>query len=147
MPRNKKKSSSFPFSTGQSAPPPRPPSSCPQTRLVRNRLSERDALENGFLLDGYPRRAEQAEQLIKDGLAPDCVIVLDRSSRHTKGGGVFFCYSALVVLCHEGVHPRDLFQIPPPPPLPFRRYTLLSCPFFRRVVTMQAPSLPPQPPG
>ena len=41
------------------------------------RLKKEDVVKNGYLLDGFPRNANQAKELIKNGFEPDCVIVID----------------------------------------------------------------------
>eukprot|EP00270_Netrium_digitus_P018851 TRINITY_DN7257_c0_g1_i2.p1 TRINITY_DN7257_c0_g1~~TRINITY_DN7257_c0_g1_i2.p1 ORF type:complete len:649 (-),score=216.76 TRINITY_DN7257_c0_g1_i2:222-2132(-) len=44
--------------------------------IVKSRLAQPDAMENGWLLDGYPRSASQAAALEKAGIRPDVFIVL-----------------------------------------------------------------------
>jgi len=46
--------------------------------VVGDRIAQRDAASNGWLLDGFPRTVEQAQILVARNSAPDAVIVLDR---------------------------------------------------------------------
>lgn len=45
--------------------------------MVKERLSQQDSLKNGWLLDGYPRSASQANALKKFGFEPDIFILLE----------------------------------------------------------------------
>ncbi|CAI0395110.1 unnamed protein product [Linum tenue] len=47
------------------------------TAMVTGRLSRQDTKEKGWLLDGYPRSASQAESLEKLNIRPDIYIVLN----------------------------------------------------------------------
>ncbi|CAG9461248.1 unnamed protein product [Pedinophyceae sp. YPF-701] len=47
------------------------------TAMVKNRMSQDDAKNNGWLLDGYPRSASQAQSLADAGIHPEVVIVLE----------------------------------------------------------------------
>ncbi|XP_068653430.1 LOW QUALITY PROTEIN: adenylate kinase, chloroplastic-like [Aristolochia californica] len=47
--------------------------------MVKERLFQSDAQENGWLLDGYPRSLSQAQALEDLGIEPDIFIVLDVS--------------------------------------------------------------------
>jgi adenylate kinase len=47
--------------------------------MVKNRLSQQDAQTSGWLLDGYPRSAEQAEAIKEAGITPDVFILIDVS--------------------------------------------------------------------
>ncbi|XP_020248207.1 adenylate kinase, chloroplastic-like isoform X3 [Asparagus officinalis] len=47
--------------------------------MVRERLMQSDAQENGWLLDGYPRSLSQAKALEDLGIRPDLFILLDVS--------------------------------------------------------------------
>ncbi|GFY80798.1 adenylate kinase family protein [Actinidia rufa] len=47
------------------------------TAMVTARLSQQDAKEKGWLLDGYPRSFAQAQSLEKLKIRPDIYIVLD----------------------------------------------------------------------
>ncbi|KAL9687178.1 hypothetical protein QQ045_031576 [Rhodiola kirilowii] len=47
------------------------------TAMVSTRLSEQDAKERGWLLDGYPRSAAQAQSLEKMEVRPDIYILLN----------------------------------------------------------------------
>lgn len=45
--------------------------------MVTGRLSQKDAKEKGWLLDGYPRSFDQAQSLEKLKIRPDVYISLD----------------------------------------------------------------------
>lgn len=45
--------------------------------MVKSRLAQQDAAENGWLLDGYPRSAEQAEAIAAAGIQPDLFLLVD----------------------------------------------------------------------
>ncbi|XP_042014886.1 adenylate kinase, chloroplastic-like [Salvia splendens] len=45
--------------------------------MVKERLSQQDSQENGWLLDGYPRSESQATALKKFGFVPDIFILLE----------------------------------------------------------------------
>ena len=45
--------------------------------MVKNRLSQEDAQAAGWLLDGYPRSAEQAEAIEEAGIRPDVFILIN----------------------------------------------------------------------
>lgn len=45
--------------------------------VVRDRLKESDCVEKGWLLDGFPRTAAQAEALAEAGISADCFLFLD----------------------------------------------------------------------
>ncbi|CAO2817555.1 unnamed protein product [Amaranthus hypochondriacus] len=47
------------------------------TAMVRARLSLQDVKEKGWLLDGYPRTAAQAQSLEEVGIRPDVFVVLE----------------------------------------------------------------------
>nr|XP_027066191.1 adenylate kinase 5, chloroplastic isoform X1 [Coffea arabica] len=47
------------------------------TAMVKARLAQKDAKENGWLLDGYPRSFAQAQSLEEMKIRPDVYIVLD----------------------------------------------------------------------
>ncbi|KAL5729680.1 adenylate kinase [Ranunculus cassubicifolius] len=47
------------------------------TAMVKARLSQEDAKEKGWLLDGYPRSSSQAQALERINLRPDILIELD----------------------------------------------------------------------
>lgn len=47
------------------------------TQMVTTRLSLDDAKQKGWLLDGYPRSAAQAQSLQELGVWPDIYIVLE----------------------------------------------------------------------
>lgn len=47
------------------------------TGVVVDRLQQPDCLEKGWLLDGFPRTRAQADALSKEGILPDCFILLD----------------------------------------------------------------------
>ena len=45
--------------------------------MVKNRLSQEDAQASGWLLDGYPRSAEQAEAIEEADIRPDVFILIN----------------------------------------------------------------------
>lgn len=45
--------------------------------IIRDRLDEADCKEQGWLLDGFPRTAAQAEALAEAGCSADCFLFLD----------------------------------------------------------------------
>lgn len=45
--------------------------------MVKERLSQPDSQENGWLLDGYPRSHSQAVALKELGFEPDLFILLE----------------------------------------------------------------------
>jgi adenylate kinase len=45
--------------------------------VVRERLRQKDCIQQGWLLDGFPRTAAQAQALEAAGLKPDCCLLLD----------------------------------------------------------------------
>ena len=45
--------------------------------MVKDRLSQSDAQEKGWLLDGYPRSESQAEAIEAEGIRPDVFILLE----------------------------------------------------------------------
>ncbi|CAM8979687.1 unnamed protein product [Rhodiola kirilowii] len=47
--------------------------------MVKDRLSQPDSQENGWLLDGYPRSQSQATALLEFGFKPDLFILLEVS--------------------------------------------------------------------
>lgn len=46
--------------------------------LVTKRLAQRDCVQNGWILDGFPRSREQAGELSAEGIVPDLIIMLER---------------------------------------------------------------------
>ncbi len=48
--------------------------------MVQHRLSQPDVQEHGWLLDGYPRSASQAEAIEKEGIKPDVFLLIEVSS-------------------------------------------------------------------
>ena len=53
--------------------------------MVKNRLAQPDAVEHGWLLDGYPRSAEQAEAIEQASIRPDLFLLINVRSRCHKG--------------------------------------------------------------
>lgn len=45
--------------------------------MVKNKLAEPQAVEKGWLLDGYPRSAEQAEAIEAENIRPDLFILVN----------------------------------------------------------------------
>ena len=48
-------------------------------QLVKNRLAKPDAAQQGWLLDGYPRSAEQADAIKEADINPDVFILINVS--------------------------------------------------------------------
>jgi len=48
--------------------------------MVKGRLAMKDCEQKGWLLDGYPRSASQAEAIEKEGIRPDVFLLIDVSS-------------------------------------------------------------------
>lgn len=48
--------------------------------MVKSRLNSPDVQQNGWLLDGYPRSASQAEAIEKEGIRPDIFLLIDVST-------------------------------------------------------------------
>ena len=44
--------------------------------MVKNRLAQPDAQEQGWLLDGYPRSADQAAAILEEGIHPDVFLLI-----------------------------------------------------------------------
>jgi adenylate kinase len=49
--------------------------------MVKSRLAQPDAEKNGWLLDGYPRTATQAEAIEKENIRPDVFLLINVSER------------------------------------------------------------------
>jgi adenylate kinase len=47
--------------------------------MVKSRLAADDVQQRGWLLDGYPRSASQAEAIEAEGIRPDCFLLIDVS--------------------------------------------------------------------
>jgi adenylate kinase len=47
--------------------------------MVKSRLAADDVQQRGWLLDGYPRSASQAEAIEAQGIRPDCFLLIDVS--------------------------------------------------------------------
>jgi adenylate kinase len=47
--------------------------------MVKSRLAADDVKQRGWLLDGYPRSASQAEAIEAEGIRPDCFLLIDVS--------------------------------------------------------------------
>lgn len=45
--------------------------------MVKTRLAQKDVQNNGWLLDGYPRSASQAEAIEKEGIRPDLFLLIE----------------------------------------------------------------------
>jgi hypothetical protein len=62
--------------------------------MVKSRLAADDVKQRGWLLDGYPRSASQAEAIEAEGIRPDCFLLIDVSIVHwpiQKGGPCQHC--------------------------------------------------------
>lgn len=49
--------------------------------MVKLRLSQGDVQRSGWLLDGYPRSASQAEAIEKEGIRPDVFLLINVSRK------------------------------------------------------------------
>lgn len=55
--------------------------------MVKLRLAEDDVKQRGWLLDGYPRSASQAEAIEKEGIRPDVFLLINvRGNLGGRGG-------------------------------------------------------------
>ncbi|KIY93766.1 adenylate kinase 3 [Monoraphidium neglectum] len=45
--------------------------------MIKDRLAQQDVAERGWLLDGYPRSASQAEAIEKEGIRPDLFLLIE----------------------------------------------------------------------
>lgn len=45
--------------------------------MIKDRLAKPDVEKNGWLLDGYPRSASQAEAIEREGIRPDVFLLID----------------------------------------------------------------------
>lgn len=62
--------------------------------MVKSRLSSADVQQQGWLLDGYPRSASQAEAIEKEGIRPDIFLLVDVSvSRRDSTGHSEFVFA------------------------------------------------------
>lgn len=66
--------------------------------MVKERLSQDDAQQAGWLLDGYPRSADQAEAIEEAGIRPDVFILIEvshcsRSALVHFGCKMHICYT------------------------------------------------------
>lgn len=50
--------------------------------MVKLRLAQGDVQRSGWLLDGYPRSASQAEAIEKEGITPDVFLLVNVSTRN-----------------------------------------------------------------
>jgi hypothetical protein len=73
--------------------------------VVRERLSQADCRERGWLLDGFPRTKAQAEALDSLGVKPDAFILLD-----VPGGGVGGASRLLLLSPHTARLPLRALQ-------------------------------------
>jgi adenylate kinase family enzyme len=58
--------------------------------MVKTRLAQEDVKQRGWLLDGYPRSASQAEAIEKEGIRPDVFLLIEvmtgRPQKHIGHG-------------------------------------------------------------
>lgn len=54
--------------------------------MVKSRLAADDVKQRGWLLDGYPRSASQAEAIEAEGIRPDCFLLIDVGVAAGTGG-------------------------------------------------------------
>ena len=83
--------------------------------MIVARLAQRDCVEKGWLLDGYPRSASQADALAAAGITPDVFLLLEVGER--GGGGTGRGGEARLKLPRRGASPVLLVcpAIPFPP--------------------------------
>ena len=63
--------------------------------MVKERLSQDDAKQTGWLLDGYPRSADQAEAIEEAGIRPDVFILIDVSPYTTAADQKSCCLTCI----------------------------------------------------
>ena len=69
--------------------------------MVTARLSREDAVERGWLLDGYPRSFAQAQSLEKLKIMPDIYIVLDVCEPYVYAFYFYFLFIiCMLVIIH-----------------------------------------------
>lgn len=56
--------------------------------MVKERLAQSDVAKKGWLLDGYPRSAVQAEAIEAEKIRPDLFLLINVSERVTGDGSV-----------------------------------------------------------
>ena len=59
--------------------------------MVKDRLAQRDAVEQGWLLDGYPRSGEQAEAIEAAAIRPDLFFLINVSRQGFELGFELGC--------------------------------------------------------
>jgi hypothetical protein len=92
--------------------------------MVKSRLAADDVKQRGWLLDGYPRSASQAEAIEAEGIRPDCFLLIDVSIVHwpiQKGGPCQHCgvlsihytilFTTLFYALHYSMHYTILFTM------------------------------------
>ncbi|CAM9242463.1 unnamed protein product [Discosporangium mesarthrocarpum] len=77
--------------------------------LIKRRMHRRDCMQNGWILDGFPRAADQASLLKKNGLTPDCIVVLERPDELVREFSLGRFTDSLTGMIY---HPK--FAPPPP---------------------------------
>ena len=104
--------------------------------MVKLRLAQGDVEHSGWLLDGYPRSASQAEAIEKEGIRPDVFLLVN-----VRTGGHPACEYNEGVHIHEPpplMKVSDTFMILPPPP----RFPM-SCSLSGWLADAWTPSLGP----
>ncbi|KAK6129642.1 hypothetical protein DH2020_036619 [Rehmannia glutinosa] len=82
--------------------------------MVKERLSQQDSQEKGWLLDGYPRSESQATALKKFGFAPDIFILLEVKLRllthNSNVEAVLSMYSDITVRIDGSLPKQEVFS-------------------------------------
>ncbi|CAN0260460.1 unnamed protein product [Ascophyllum nodosum] len=76
--------------------------------LVTKRLEQRDCLQNGWIVDGFPRSREQAIALSEHGIAPDLIVMLERPDELVREFSLGRCTDSTTGVIY---HPK--FSPPP----------------------------------
>ncbi|CAM9555292.1 unnamed protein product, partial [Hapterophycus canaliculatus] len=81
--------------------------------LIKKRLAQRDCVQNGWILDGFPRSREQAADLGENDIVPDLIIMLERPDDLVKEFSLGRCTDPTTGVIY---HPK--FSPPPPEVVP-----------------------------
>ena len=77
--------------------------------MVKSRLSQEDAQQTGWLLDGYPRSADQAEAIEEAGIRPDVFILIDVSTDPTSQSEPMQAGSRTRPCRHRAAEPHEYY--------------------------------------
>ncbi len=56
--------------------------------MVKNRLAQPDAVDQGWLLDGYPRSGQQAEAIEAAHIRPDLFLLINVRNPHQRAASL-----------------------------------------------------------